>query len=109
MLHNNIIILAFVISIQTSSVIIITAQQDNFFCGKSWADASSDCENRQPCPNAIDEECTVVPGEICFADTLCSVSAGHGKKFRYASLVPYLNIEYDDISNTRFCGGWWAT
>ena len=107
-LSGNIIILAFVVSIRTSSS-VVTAQQDNFFCGKSWEDASSDCENRQPCPNAIDEECTVMPGEICFADTLCSISAGHGKKFRYASLVPYLNIEYDDISNTRFCGGWWAT
>jgi len=44
---------------------------ENFFCGTTWGDASSNCDSRQPCPGGADEECAT-PGHICWADTTCS-------------------------------------
>lgn len=59
--------------------VTVSATNNNFYCGTSWDDASSNCDNRQPCPNASDEECASTPGHGCFADTLCSsAEAGHG-------------------------------
>lgn len=28
------------------------------FCGLTWGAASSNCDNSQPCPGGLDEECT---------------------------------------------------
>lgn len=82
---------------------------DNNFCGSTWQDASTSCEERQHCPNGSDEECTIVPGSICFADTLCDASKGHGAKAVVAGLAYLIDIPHEDATNHYFCGSWWAT
>jgi len=79
--------------------------KNNFFCGSTWADASNNCNERQHCPGASDEECGI-PGHICFADTLCDSSKGHGSSssaFGNLHMYPF----YDNVSNTKFCQGQW--
>jgi hypothetical protein len=61
---------------------------------------SKQCDDREHCPGGKDEECTT-EGNICFGGTTCDSKLGHGNKFKYA------NVEYNDISNTRFCGSGW--
>ena len=75
-------------------------ESNNFFCGTSWGDASENCNDRQHCPSGTDDECST-DGHICFGGTTCDSKVGHGNNFKYA------NVPYDDISNTRFCGGGW--
>ena len=87
--------------------IFANAEGDNFFCGTSWNDASGNCENRQPCPNALDDECTT-PGHVCFGDTLCSAAAGHGERFKFMALLPLVDVSHEDPSNKMFCGSGWA-
>lgn len=107
--HHLIIIIASIITLSNNIISFATAQsKDSFFCGTSWADASSNCDDRQPCPNALDEECST-PGHICFADTLCSIAAGDGEKFKFIALANLANVDYDDKANNMFCGSWWAT
>jgi hypothetical protein len=82
-------------------IILTNAQDSNhFFCGSSWGDASGNCDDREHCPGGTDEECST-EGHICFGGTSCDVKLGHGNKFIYA------NVDYNDISNTRFCGNGW--
>ena len=88
-------------------VIFANAAGDNFFCGTSWNDASGNCDNRQPCPGATDDECTQ-PGHVCFGDTICSAAAGHGERFKFMALAPLVDVSYADPSNIMFCGSWWA-
>mmetsp|Transcript_12609 Transcript_12609/g.25139 ORF Transcript_12609/g.25139 Transcript_12609/m.25139 type:complete len:1258 (+) Transcript_12609:175-3948(+) len=85
-----------------SGLIILTNAQDSnhFFCGSSWGDASGNCDDREHCPEGTDDECST-EGHICFGGTTCDVKLGHGNKFKYA------NVDYNDISNTRFCGNGW--
>lgn len=66
----------------------------NNFCGSDWTDASSDCQNRQPCPGGIDDECD--PPTICWADTLCDTTKGDGILF-----------DQDHPQHKRFCGKSW--
>lgn len=70
----------------------------NNFCGTSWGDASENCMERQHCPNASDEECGN-PAHVCFADTMCDATAGHGSGMY---LPPY-----NDRANVRFCQNQW--
>ena len=76
---------------------------DNAFCGTSWADASANCEHRQPCPRGTHDECSTL-GHVCFGETTCSVAAGHGSKFKYMHLKDLASVAYSDLSNNRFCG-----
>lgn len=89
----------------------------NNFCGNDWNDASTDCQNRQPCPGelviilswafskinnwnckwtnhfilgATDDECD---SGICWADTLCDTNKGDGILF-----------DKDNPQHQRFCG-----
>ncbi|KAL7470394.1 hypothetical protein ACHAXS_010618 [Conticribra weissflogii] len=78
-------------------------ESDHNFCGATWSDASSDCDDRQPCPNGSDEECT--SGGTCWADTSCDATLGHGSQFQTDAV---LAVPYDDPSNRKFCGTWWA-
>lgn len=77
-----------------------TQESNNNFCGTTWDDASSNCAERQHCPTGTDSECEI-SGHICFGGTTCDVTKGDGAKFKFA------NVPYNDISNTRFCGGNW--
>ena len=79
-------------------VLVIAGDANNYFCGSSWSDASNNCYERQHCPGATDEECNT-PGHICFSDTLCDASKGHGS----SGALPY-----DHISNTLFCQAGWG-
>ena len=81
--------------------------QDSNFCGTNWADASSNCANADHCPSASNDECTT-PGHKCFADTSCSAIGGDGKPAKHAHLRDYLDVDYDDASNSQFCGSWWV-
>jgi hypothetical protein len=92
----------------TIFVAIARASQDNNFCGTTWADASSSCQDRQHCPSGSDDECTITPGQICFADTLCDASKGDGAKAALAGLAYLIDIPEEDIRNRKFCGSWWA-
>ncbi|KAL7519514.1 hypothetical protein ACHAWX_004266 [Stephanocyclus meneghinianus] len=99
-------------SIPIRAVLIATLLQtthptDHNFCGESWEDASSSCQERQHCPSGSDDECTVA-GQICFGDTLCDASKGDGVQAGSASLADIADIPYDDLSNRKFCGSWWA-
>ncbi|KAL7547187.1 hypothetical protein ACHAWF_010511 [Thalassiosira exigua] len=87
-----------------------TAASDHSFCGMSWSDASSNCDDRRPCPRSTDDECATEshPDHVCFADTLCDASLGHGSKYRYAYLAPVADAEHADPSNVKFCGSWWG-
>lgn len=117
----------YIISLFHFFILLTDAQDSNhFFCGSSWGDASgnvrhimcvcriplspnliwsvpffcSQCDDREHCPGGTDDECST-EGHICFGGTSCDVKLGHGNKFKYA------NVDYNDISNTRFCGlGW---
>jgi len=40
---------------------------------------------------------------------MCSVAEGHGEKFKYIHLASLVDSEYDDVSNAKFCGSWWAS
>ncbi len=93
----NSIFLASILSTLNPSFAVDT---DHMFCGSSWGDASNNCDERQHCPGATDDECET-EGHICFGGTSCDSKLGHGNKFKYA------NVPYDDISNTRFCGSGW--
>jgi hypothetical protein len=64
------------------------------FCGSDWTDASTDCQNRQPCPEGTDDECD--PPGICWADTLCDTTKGDGILF-----------DKDNPQHQRFCGNSW--
>ena len=81
---------------------------DKSFCGTSWTDASTNCDYRQPCPGATDDECTQ-PGHVCYGDTLCSAAAGHGERFKFMALEGLADVPYEHKSNHMFCGGWWAS
>ena len=70
------------------------------FCVCRPGDASNNCDDRQHCPEGTDDSCTT-DGHVCFGGTTCDVKLGHGNKFKYA------NVDYDHISNTRFCGTSW--
>jgi hypothetical protein len=76
-------------------------ESNNNFCGTTWDDASANCKERQHCPSGTDDECTT-EGHICFGATTCDVNDGGG------SLFAFMNVPYDDISNTRFCGSGWT-
>eukprot|EP00986_Skeletonema_menzelii_P000462 scaffold132_cov119-Skeletonema_menzelii.AAC.5 len=91
----------YIISLFHFFILLTDAQDSNhFFCGSSWGDASGNCDDREHCPGGTDDECST-EGHICFGGTSCDVKLGHGNKFKYA------NVDYNDISNTRFCGlGW---
>ncbi|KAL7452015.1 hypothetical protein ACHAWC_003762, partial [Mediolabrus comicus] len=82
------------------TIITNAADSDHFFCGSTWGDASNNCEDRQHCPGGTDDECST-EGHICFGGTSCNSKLGHGNKFTYA------DVDYNDISNTRFCGTGW--
>lgn len=98
------------ISLILSLLPLLVSTSDNNFCGSTWQDASSSCEERQHCPTGSDNECTVVPGSICFADTLCDASLGHGSKALVAGVahLNLLDIPHEDVRNRKFCGSWWA-
>lgn len=100
--HLDLLLGALLVSVSTRS----TSARDAFFCGESWSDASNNCEERENCPNGLDEECST-PGHVCFGDTLCSAARGDGDKFKYKHLYVFLESEYNDISNSKFCGVWW--
>eukprot|EP00804_Cyclotella_cryptica_P024481 CCRYP_017569-RA/>CCRYP_017569-RA protein AED:0.02 eAED:0.02 QI:244/1/1/1/1/1/2/6/1001 len=102
--HSSIPILAVLIA----ALLQFAHSSDHNFCGESWEDASSSCQDRQHCPSGSDEECTV-SGQICFADTLCDASKGDGVQAGSASLATIADIPYDDLSNRKFCGSWWAS
>ncbi len=82
------------------TIITNAADSDHFFCGSTWGDASNNCDDRQHCPGGTDDECST-EGHICFGGTSCNSKLGHGNKFTYA------DVDYNDISNTRFCGAGW--
>lgn len=63
------------------------------FCGTDWTDASTDCQNRQPCPSGTDEECD---SGICWADTTCDTAKGDGVLF-----------DRENPQHQRFCGNSW--
>jgi hypothetical protein len=75
-------------------------ESNNNFCGTSWDDASANCKERQHCPSGTDDECTT-ENHICFGGTTCDVTKGDGSKFAF------VDVPYEDISNTRFCGNSW--
>lgn len=74
-------------------IISIVHASPNNFCGNDWNDASTDCQNRQPCPGGIDDECD---SGICWADTLCDTNKGDGILF-----------DKDNPQHQRFCGKSW--
>lgn len=79
------------------------------FCGKTWADASSQpCGGKRPCPNGSDEECPL--GEQCWGDTACnrfdfsfppSADPTNEPSFTPPTKSP---VQYDDVRHKRFCG-----
>ncbi|KAL7551450.1 hypothetical protein ACHAWF_015575 [Thalassiosira exigua] len=79
------------------SVVEGSAGSDNFFCGRTWDDASGDCDAAQPCPTGSDGECAF-PGEKCFGGTACDASKGDGKYHEY------LGLAREDPRNELFCG-----
>ena len=66
MLHQPSLFKLLLVSISTANrdgIRVVYAHTN--FCGTSWGDASSECEERQPCPQGTDEECTN-GGKCCF-------------------------------------------
>ena len=78
--------------------------QNNNFCGMSWADASENCDEKQPCPSGSDDEC-LLPGLICFADTMCS---SEGSSASADPLAVIVEADHEALTNRKFCGSWWA-
>ena len=79
---------------------IITTPEDHFFCGRDWADASTDCDAKKPCPSGSDDECDV-SAPVCFGDTACNAALGHGTMYKY------LGRPYTDPLNNLFCAKDW--
>lgn len=50
------------------------------FCGSSWAEASTSCDQRQNCPSGQSDEC-ITPGHECWAFTECDTRRGDGEQF----------------------------
>lgn len=73
-----------------------------FFCGSDFADIQTDtCSQRQWCPSASDDECSV-PGHTCFANTPCDARLIEDIAVPTYSLSLY--PEYKDATDKMFCG-----
>ena len=69
----------------------------NMFCGSSWAEASTSCEQRQNCPSGQTSEC-VLPGHECWAFTECDTRRGDGKQFsEHHDVVPGENLSASGV------------
>jgi hypothetical protein len=72
---------------QASSSYVITwnnGPEDNYFCGTTYDDPSTDCSLRQNCRSGRDDECDGYADNIgikCFADTPCDSKKGGGAAF----------------------------
>jgi len=69
----------------------------NMFCGISWAEASTSCEQRQNCPSGQTSEC-VTPGHECWAFTECDTRRGDGESFsEHHDVVPGENLSASGV------------
>ena len=72
---------------------------NHYFCGlptSGISTISNNCLSSQHCPSGSDNECEI-PGEICYKNTACDSTKGHGKYFEY------LGLAYADSRNLLFC------
>ena len=72
---------------------------NHYFCGLPTAGistVSNNCLSSQHCPSGSDNECEI-PGEICYKNTKCDSTKGHGRYFEY------LGLAYADSRNLLFC------
>ena len=72
---------------------------NHYFCGlptSGVSTISNNCLSSQHCPSGSDNECEI-PGEICYKNTACDSTKGHGKFFKY------LGLAYSDSRNLLFC------
>ena len=72
---------------------------NHYFCGlptSGVSTISNNCLSSQHCPSGSDNECEI-PGEICYKNTTCDSTKGHGKFFKY------LGLAYSDSRNLLFC------
>ena len=72
---------------------------NHYFCGLPTAGVSTisnNCLSSQHCPSGSDNECEI-PGEICYKNTKCDSTKGHGRYFEY------LGLTYADSRNLLFC------
>ena len=103
--RNNYLLPSIIVIIVILLIRKVVANTNHNFCGSTWTDASSNCNERHHCPNASDEEC--MPGQICFADTSCDINKGHGNNApplpASQSSTGVNGLTYGDRANTRFC------
>jgi len=72
---------------------------NHYFCGlptSGISTISNNCLSSQHCPSGDDNECEI-PGEICYKNTKCDSTKGHGTYFKY------LGLTYSDSRNLLFC------
>ena len=72
---------------------------NHYFCGlptSGISNITNNCLSSQHCPSGSDDECEI-PGGICYKNTKCDSTKGHGKYFKY------LGLTYSDSRNLLFC------
>ena len=83
---------------QASSSYVITwnnGPEDNYFCGTTYDDPSTDCSLRQNCRSGRDDECDGYADNLgvkCFADTPCDSKKGGGAAFVPHSTTSVLGV-----------------